>query len=125
MNQFLLIIIIGSLIVILFDTLASFASRKHQLNYSKFSIVSFTIYTLIGFFAVKHISLAQAVAATGIVGFVDSTIGWYISWIIGPGRPQIEMNLKNKLIAIAFVTILASISGFAGSLVRLLIDSYL
>lgn len=123
MNQFMLIVIIGSLVVILFDTLASFASRQYELNYGKFSIVSFSIYSLVGFFAVKSISLVQAIAATGIVGLVDSTIGWYISWIIGPGRPQIEMNLKNKFIAIVFITMLASLSGFIGGLVSLLINS--
>jgi cytosine/uracil/thiamine/allantoin permease len=54
MNQFIQIVIIGSLIVILFDTLASLVSRKFHLDYGRFSTASFSIYTLIGFFAVKY-----------------------------------------------------------------------
>lgn len=114
MKRIIPVVLIGSLIVILFDTLASFASINFQIHYGIFSIGSCLIDAGVGFFAAKRNGLAWAVLAAGIVGLVDSTLGWYISWIIGPGRPEVEINFLIILMTIVFVTIEASIFGLIG-----------
>ena len=116
MKQLILIVLIGALTVILFDTLASFVSRSFQIRYELFSIVSFLIYSCIGFFSGRHNSLTSSALAAGVVGLADSTLGWYISWIVGPGRIEGEMNSATISIMVVFVMVTASILGLLGGL---------
>lgn len=116
MKRIIPIVLIGSLVVILFDILASFASINFQINYGIFSIGSCLIDAGAGFFAAKRNGLAWAVLAAGILGLVDSTLGWYISWIIGPGRPEVEIDLLTIFMTVVFVTITSSIFGLIGGL---------
>ena len=55
--------------------------------------------------------------ASGITSLVDSTLGWYISWVIGPGRPVVEMDSTAIISTIFFVTLLGAILGFIGGLI--------
>jgi hypothetical protein len=55
--------------------------------------------------------------AGGITGFVDATLGWYISWIIGPGRPDIETDANGITLSIMFVIFIGVVIGFIGGLI--------
>jgi hypothetical protein len=116
MKQLILVVLMGAFIVILFDTFASIASASFQLDYSLFSVGSFLIYAVIGYGGAKSGNLTMAVLAAAIVGLIDSTLGWYVSWIIGPGRSAIELDLIALGITIIFVIIIASLIGFLGGL---------
>lgn len=116
MKQLISVVLSGALAVILFDTLASFISRKFQISYGLFSIGSFFIYICVGFFGAKYGDLMRAVIIAGIIGVIDSTIGWYISWIIGPGQTNIELTVVNIASIIIFVTITALLFGLVGAL---------
>jgi len=67
-------------------------------------------------FAAWYGQLNLSLLAGGIVAFVEATLGWYISCLIGPGRP------KNKLSRIAIgkivliVTMKGAALGFIGGL---------
>ena len=114
MRKVIPILLIGSLIIILFDTFASLISVTFQINYLLSIFGSILIYALVGFFSAKRSNLLWAGIASGIVGLVDSTLGWYISWIIGAGRPEIEVNLTSIIATIIFVVIVSSLFGFIG-----------
>ncbi len=73
--------------VVLFDAVASFASKYLGVPYVAASLGSFLIYGITGYFAGRLASPAHAAMAGAIVGLSESTIGWYVSWMIGPGRP--------------------------------------
>ena len=121
MDQFIKICIIGVLAVVVFDALGSLASRHFGFPYQNLMVGSFLIYGIVGFAAAKTNGLMYGVLAAGLTGLVDATIGWYISWIIGPGRPPAEMTLIDKITTVAFVTVSGAIIGFIGSFLGLIV----
>ena len=48
------------------------------------------------------------------MGLVDSTLGWYISWTMGPGKPEIDMDATMIIATIIIVTLLAAFIGMIG-----------
>lgn len=116
MSFFTIVLLIGILSVITFDTIGSLTSRRFGFNYSYLTVGSLLIYAIVGFFASKYNGLGFAPLASGIIGLVDSTLGWYISWIIGPGRPPLEIDSNYIIKAISLVIILSTVTGFIGGL---------
>ena len=115
MNNLLLAILIGALSVVIFDTLGSLAARKWNFTYSSLSIGSFLIYGIVGFLASSSASLLHAAAAGTVVGLIDATIGWRISWIIGPGQlPEDQRGPSHVLKAGFSVSMLAGFFGLCG-----------
>ncbi|HEX8246684.1 MAG TPA: hypothetical protein VF599_00750 [Pyrinomonadaceae bacterium] len=109
-------ILFGSFLVIIFDTLASLFSLHFQINYGWFGFGSLLIYIYVGFCCAKYGSLLWSAIGGGILGLVDSTIGWYISWIIGPGNPGVEISAPEIFATIIFVTATTIPFGFLGGL---------
>lgn len=103
--------------VIAFDTVGSLASLNFGFAYLWLIIGSFLIYVGVGFAASKYNGLIFAPLAGGITSVVDSTLGWYISWVIGPGRPAMEMDLTAIVSTVIFVTLLGTTLGFIGGLI--------
>ncbi len=116
MKQISLTLLLGSILVILFDTFASITSLHFQIDYTLFSAGSNFIYAYTGFYCAKYGSLLWSIVGAGVVGLVDSTIGWYISWLIGPGRPEIEMNSVEIFTTMIFVSLTAMPFGLIGGL---------
>jgi len=116
MSTFWKIVSLGALAVLLLDTVASFASKGLGFPYAYASIGSVLIYTLVGYFAFRRCGLVRAVGAAGIVELVDATLGWFISWQIGPGPLPAE-QLTTPIIATTIVTVLifAAICALIGS----------
>ena len=116
MPTIILVLIVGSFAVLLFDTIGSIASRQFRFRYASLAIVSWILWLGTGFFAAWYGQLYLSLLAGGIVAFVEATLGWYISCLIGPGRP------KNKLSRIAIgkivliVTMKGAALGFIGGL---------
>ena len=103
------IIAAGALSVILFDVVGSFASLRFGFNYEILSVGSFIIYGIIGY-AVMSASgrLSRSILAAVAVGAVDATLGWFLSWKIGPGE------LPKAPLATIIVTALVVAFVFAG-----------
>ena len=57
--------------------------------------------------------------AGGIVALIDATVGWYISWLIGPCRPKSEMNGMRIGRIISIVTLKGAALGLTECYVRL------
>ena len=77
----------GAIAVVLFDAIAALASRSMGFAYTNASYGSFLIYAIAGFFGAKVASWKGAALVGLALGLVDATIGWAVSWVIGPGRP--------------------------------------
>ncbi len=108
------IILIGVAAVILYDVVGSLASLSLGFNYQWLVFGSLVIYSVVGYFSGKRKNAAFGFLAGALMGLVDSTLGWYISWIIGPGKSEIEMDATMIIGTIAIVTILAALFGLIG-----------
>jgi len=75
MNEPLRIILIASVLVVLFDTVGSIASRQFGFAYVKLMAGSFLIYGAVGFLTAPLTTMIQGGLAAGVVGLVDATIG--------------------------------------------------
>jgi hypothetical protein len=113
------VVLIGSGAVIIFDVLASLASRRFGFAYARASFGSLVIYFTIGFFAAR-VSESNPVTAgalaAGIAGLVDASAGWAASWSLGPGRLPKDMPLtvRRWINAAVFVVALAAVVGVIG-----------
>jgi hypothetical protein len=116
MKSISLIIIIGALTVILYDTAGSVASRVLGFAYSWLIMGSVIIYALFGYSATKSSGLLVGALTGALIGIVDATIGWYISWTIGPGQPTTEVNAMGIILTVFFVSNLAMFFGLIGGL---------
>jgi hypothetical protein len=105
--------VLGCLAVIVFDLVASFASRHFGFAYARASIGSYVIYLAIGFFAARGAvanAVAVAAATAAVAGLVDASLGWAISWRIGPGRlPEgTSLTIRRWITTAAIVISLAA-----------------
>lgn len=120
MRKAIPILAAGTLTVILFDISASVLSLYLGLPYGYFAIGSFLIYLAFGFFGGRVSFWFYGAVIGAILGLVDSTIGWAISWNIGPGRPKVDINSLVIAISVLFVMIYGAIVGFIGGALSLL-----
>ena len=68
--------------IIIFDIVASFASRTLRFDYTDLALVSWGLYVASGYFGHKYYSILGGVGAGGVAGLTDSTIGWAASIIV-------------------------------------------
>jgi hypothetical protein len=119
------IVIVAIVGVIVLDALTSVASRTIGFPYSLAGVVTIAIYCATGFYATRYANLKVGLLASAIVGFVDSTVGWAISWIIGPGRPEGKTTATGGLVlTIASVILVATISGLFGGILSKILSSF-
>jgi hypothetical protein len=86
---------LGIAIVLTFDAVGSLAARRYSFRYSKLAPASLVLDFLIGFMAAQLTDTDTAVLVGVMVGAVDATVGFLISWVIGPGRVEWErMGLR-------------------------------
>lgn len=118
MNSLAALLALGVVAVILFDLIASLASRFLGVPYVLATVGSFLIYAVIGFFVGRTATPVEAAVVCAAVGLTESTVGWYVSWIIGPGKPaEGELTRRQILTAIRNVTLLGAIIGGAAGVV--------
>jgi hypothetical protein len=81
--------LVGSIVLLVaFDAAGAAIANAHPaIKYRNLWPIQFGLYIVVGFiamFAVLDLRLVQAIGA--ITGFVEATLGWWITWRIGPGR---------------------------------------
>ena len=81
------------------------------------TVVAFVIPFVIGVVLARSEPPGRAMLLTAVVGVVDSTLGWAISWRIGPGRVEIGNGPLVVQLAVTIVMVVAiyGVSGFAGA----------
>ena len=116
MSQFWKIVSLGVVAVLVFDTAASFASKGLGFSYGYASIGSVLIYAMVGYFAYRQWGVGRAVGAAVLVELVDATLGWFISWQIGPGAlPTDQVSTPIIATTLVFVFIFAVLCALIGS----------
>lgn len=113
----------GAVVVLVFDTIASFASLALGFEYSDAAAGSVVIYAGIGYFAYRVGGIGASLKAALLVEVVDATLGWGISWVIGPGAPdQEEMTVVilafTMLLLFAFAACCGLLGGGAARLIH-------
>jgi hypothetical protein len=105
--------------VLAFDTFGSLASRRFHFAYSRLMVGSFAIYVAVGFLTATEKSIGLSVFAGGMVGLIESTLGWAISWKIGPGRPAADHLATSRILStVVLVTATAGVFGGFGGWLR-------
>jgi hypothetical protein len=116
------VVAIGCLAVLVFDALGATASRWLRFRYSRLAPGSYALYSATSVVA-AHLGPAWiGVVAGAAVALVEATIGWAISWWIGPGRPSAPIALSRARVIriIALVTLTGAAFGLVGALVAAL-----
>ena len=113
MSRTLKIVLIGLVGIIAYDVILSLASRSLGFPYWYGSAGSLLIYAAVGYSIGRFASVPYAVAGAANVALGDATIGWWLSWIIGPGKPQ-SVSLSPKVFATTFVMVIV-IGGLIGA----------
>jgi len=110
--------LLGCAGVVCFDAVASVASLALGFPYGFAAIGSFLIYVVVGAAAVRHSSVGGAATAGAFVGLADATVGWAVSWLIGPGRaPPGGLQLSRAVGTVVAVSLLAGLAaGIGGAL---------
>ena len=114
---------LSALVVIAFDAVSSIASLALGFPYTYAAIGSAIIYIILAFYCARKFGFLAAVLLGAVMGITDSTIGWAVSWFIGPGRlPVGTLTPLIWLISAAFVVFLGAIYGVVGGGIGALIS---
>jgi hypothetical protein len=117
MNPITSAVLFVSLAVIVFDTVGSLASRCLGFKYKSLIFGSWLLYAAVGFFVGRHSELLSCAIAGGFVGLVDATVGWAISWWIGPGRPTVELSASAAMSMVLIVALIGAAFGWLGGVI--------
>jgi hypothetical protein len=96
-------LLIAALLVVGFDTVASLFSRSFQFEYTRFMWISFLIYFLVGYWGAYRKGFVYGMLLGTFAGFVEATIGWYVSRKIGPFVQNDLATLSPLIIAIGII----------------------
>jgi hypothetical protein len=120
MNKVFRTIMLGAALIVAYDTLTALLSAATGISYGLFSIGSFLIYILFGFLVGRHSRWYLGAVSGAVIALAESTIGWAISWYIGPGKPPIEIDASATVIGvIALVIPFGAFLGLIGGLLSL------
>jgi hypothetical protein len=112
------------LVVIAYDTTASLASLSLGFTYAYAGIGSAIIYATGGFFAASAAGFKSSILVGVVAGLTDATIGWGISWAIGPGRPASgSLSTSQWFVAASSVAIVAIVCAAIGGLIAHLVQA--
>lgn len=121
MTRWQRIVLIGSIVVLCYEVAASFGAQAFGFPYYRVFYGTWFIYACVAFVAGRAMnSVGSAALAAGLVGLVEATVGWAISWWVGPGRLGNEsMTATGAAMTVAMVVLLAGVIGaVVGLIVR-------
>lgn len=110
--------------IVLFDVVASCASKLLMFDYTKLAPVSILLFCTAGYFGCKYHGFLGGVLAGLTAGVAGSTFGWALSSLIGPYIPfsQPPQTFLTALILIVMVSVLGGICGLFGAALRRLVE---
>jgi hypothetical protein len=109
-------LLIGPVAVVAFDTLGAVAARTFDFEYGSLWPLSVLLAVTVAFLAGRDTGLIRVGVLVGLsLGFANSTLGWAVSWLIGPGAPApADRDALTVGLTILAVTAVGSIEGFVG-----------
>jgi hypothetical protein len=117
-NPVLRVFLTAVAVVLASNALGALAAARMGFPYAALSPVSFLIYAAAGFAASRTADIKIGVLVASSVALVEATLGWLISWHIGPGRPPDGYQGAGPILgAIVFVTITGAVFGLIGAAV--------
>jgi hypothetical protein len=106
----------GIVLVLAVDAACAWSTRANAAVYRRLWPLQFGCYVVIGFVAMLTTLELRYVEIIGaIAGFVESTLGWAITWRIGPGRIE-DANAVSVAIVVLSMTAFGFGLAIAGAL---------
>ena len=109
------ILIGGMVAVVVFDAVGSAASKQLGFSYGLLIPGSLVIYGVVAGLVARrrdwHLGLFAALA----MALTDLTLGWAVSWIIGPGKPVGGLTAALIIGAVMTAFVGAGIAGSVGA----------
>lgn len=105
------LIVAGAAAVVAFDALASAVSRATGISYTWASLGSWILYAGTGYLVARSAPVSavrMAAIAGAVLGATDASIGWAISWMIGPGRMPEELTPARWVWTLIFMMAMAA-----------------
>jgi hypothetical protein len=93
-------------------------SKVFLYDYSKFGLGSFFIYMVAGYVGAYRKGFWFGVLLAAITGFIDSTVGWYMTQLINPFYAGIvlpPLSIKVALDVVLSITGCAALMGLIGA----------
>lgn len=114
------IVAVGCVAVLAFDATAAIAAETFDFSYSRAWPTSLLIWGGTAWAASRAAAEVRAGALAGLaVAATDATVGWSISWLIGPGMPDADDRGAGALVATVIAVALmggavGALAGFLG-----------
>jgi hypothetical protein len=101
-------------LVIALDAIYATTSLYAHISYAWFTVPQIIFYAALAWLAtVQSGTWRTGAATTFLVSIVEATLGWWVSAIIGPGRPPVEnagLLAGSALFAIALNSLVGAVS---------------
>jgi hypothetical protein len=114
MKVFVRYVFTGAVLVVVLDAIYAALSLYSHIAYAWFTLPQMAFYAILAWIVTRNLANWRAGAATAfIVSIVEATLGWWVSALIGPGRPPERgavMLVSGALFAIALSSIVGAIS---------------
>ena len=116
--------LIVAVVIVMFDAVASAASRTLVVDYTKLSLITYILYVVTGYLGCKSFDLLTGTAAGFIAGLCDSTIGWFLSSVIRPYIPFAEPQYTPLMVSVVIimVSVGGALFGFVGALLSKIVN---
>ena len=118
-------VLLGIAAVLVLDTVGSVASLRFRFQYARLAPISYGLWTVSGLLAAHSAGADTSRAAIfgalagGLVALTEATVGWWISWRLGPGQPT-PAHATTALIrrVVVLVAVRGAALGAIGGIVR-------
>ena len=83
----------GMVAIVVFDALGAAAAKRFGFSYGLLVPGSLLIYGRVAALVAARRDAATGVLAALAMAIIDLTLGWFVSWLIGPGTPRVDSRL--------------------------------
>jgi hypothetical protein len=114
------VLLTGMAAILASETIASLASRWFGFKYKYSMAASVVIYAAVGWFTARAAPAASPALAAALIGVTESTLGWGISWGLGPGRPSTMKHIRTQVVlaVLGGAALAAAVGAAAGWVAR-------
>jgi hypothetical protein len=109
---------VAILVMLGWELLACALSLTLHIPFERFALGDLTIYFGAGLALARRSGLLSGPVGSAAIAAVDATVGWTITWLLGPGRPADGWSHPWAIVATSLgVVFLAALLGFGAGVV--------
>jgi hypothetical protein len=124
-RSFATLAITAAATMVAYDAALSWASLAWNFPYTNAVAGSALLYTAFAFAAARRFGFGRALLLGPWLGLVDASLGWFVSWQIGPGRlPAGSLDIATWVMTLAVVVVIATLCAAAGGGLGLLLRKH-